>query len=150
MKKYRIYLDVCCLNRPFDDQTQDRIRLEAESIIIILSNVEVDNWTLVSSEVVDFEISRILDEEKKQKVRILSSMAKEHIVVTDEIEKRAIELEKLGFSPYDALHIACAEKAKVDVLLTTDDKLLRKALNARLLVEVRSPIEWLLEVIKSE
>jgi hypothetical protein len=26
----RIYLDVCCLNRPFDDQTQARIHLEAE------------------------------------------------------------------------------------------------------------------------
>ncbi|MGQ0592841.1 MAG: PIN domain-containing protein, partial [Gammaproteobacteria bacterium] len=26
----RIYLDACCLNRPFDDQQQDRVRLEAE------------------------------------------------------------------------------------------------------------------------
>lgn len=26
-----IYLDVCCLNRPFDDQTQERIFLEAEA-----------------------------------------------------------------------------------------------------------------------
>jgi hypothetical protein len=25
-----IYLDVCCLNRLFDDLTQERIRLEAE------------------------------------------------------------------------------------------------------------------------
>jgi hypothetical protein len=32
----RIYLDVCCLNRPFDDQRQDRIRLEAEAIERIL------------------------------------------------------------------------------------------------------------------
>ena len=31
-----IYLDTCCLNRPFDDQTQDRIRLEAEAVILIL------------------------------------------------------------------------------------------------------------------
>jgi hypothetical protein len=23
----KIYLDVCCLNRPFDDQMQDRVRL---------------------------------------------------------------------------------------------------------------------------
>jgi hypothetical protein len=28
---YRIYSDVCCLNRPFDDSSQDRIRLEAEA-----------------------------------------------------------------------------------------------------------------------
>ncbi|MBE2197400.1 MAG: hypothetical protein IAE79_02240 [Anaerolinea sp.] len=27
----RVYLDVCCLNRPFDDQSQERIQLEAEN-----------------------------------------------------------------------------------------------------------------------
>lgn len=27
----KVYLDACCLNRPFDDQTQGRIRLEAEA-----------------------------------------------------------------------------------------------------------------------
>jgi len=35
----RIYLDVCCLNRPFDDQTQERIHLESEAVLIILSNI---------------------------------------------------------------------------------------------------------------
>lgn len=25
----RIYMDACCLNRPFDDQTQDKVRIEA-------------------------------------------------------------------------------------------------------------------------
>ncbi len=32
----QIYLDVCCLNRPFDDQRQDRIRLEADAVLLIL------------------------------------------------------------------------------------------------------------------
>ena len=36
----RIYLDVCCLNRPFDDQNQPRIRLESEAILIILAQYE--------------------------------------------------------------------------------------------------------------
>lgn len=30
----RLYLDLCCFNRPYDDQTQARIRLEAEAIIL--------------------------------------------------------------------------------------------------------------------
>jgi hypothetical protein len=34
--KLRIYLDVCCLNRPFDNQVQDRVRLEAEAVLAIL------------------------------------------------------------------------------------------------------------------
>ena len=34
-----VYLDVCCLNRPFDDQTQDRIRLESEAVLLILTTL---------------------------------------------------------------------------------------------------------------
>jgi hypothetical protein len=37
----RIYLDACCLNRPFDDQTQARIRLEAEAVLMILMECEL-------------------------------------------------------------------------------------------------------------
>ena len=32
----RIYLDVCCLNRPFDDQAQERVRLESEAVKSVL------------------------------------------------------------------------------------------------------------------
>ena len=32
----KIYLDVSSLNRPLDDQTQPRIRLEAEAVTIVL------------------------------------------------------------------------------------------------------------------
>ena len=35
-----IYLDVCCLNRPFDDQSQPRIHLESEAILTILAQCE--------------------------------------------------------------------------------------------------------------
>lgn len=40
----RIYLDVCCLNRPFDDQSQDRIHLEAEAVLAIIKQVEQGDW----------------------------------------------------------------------------------------------------------
>ncbi|MBC7320714.1 PIN domain-containing protein, partial [bacterium] len=89
-------------------------------------------------------------EEKRLKVKILLTLAEDYIIVTEEVEKRAIELRELGFSSYNALHIACAEKAKTDIFLTTDDKLLRKAENAKLDVRVKSPIQWILEVIESE
>jgi hypothetical protein len=44
-----VYLDVCCLNRPFDDQTQDRIRLEAEAIVLILEHIIRGDWNWLSS-----------------------------------------------------------------------------------------------------
>lgn len=33
----RIYLDMCCLKRPFDDQSQPRIRLETEAVLALLA-----------------------------------------------------------------------------------------------------------------
>jgi hypothetical protein len=51
----RIYLDVCCLNRPFDDQRQERIRLEAEAVPLILGRCEAGAWQWVSSAVVEEE-----------------------------------------------------------------------------------------------
>jgi hypothetical protein len=61
----RLYLDVCCLNRPFDDQTQDRIHLETEAILSILKHVEIGDWTLVSSSVVLYEVNNIPNSDKK-------------------------------------------------------------------------------------
>jgi len=33
----KIYLDACCLSRPFDDQSQQKIYLESQAILFILS-----------------------------------------------------------------------------------------------------------------
>jgi hypothetical protein len=45
----RIYLDVCALCRPFDDQAQIRIRLETEAVQLILSYVKSGDLDLVIS-----------------------------------------------------------------------------------------------------
>jgi predicted nucleic acid-binding protein len=146
----RIYLDVCCLNRPFDDNAQDRIRLESEAVLAILRRYQGRSRSLLGSEVIDFEISQIPDDERRQKVMLLSAVLRPCIIVDVNAEKRAIELEKLGFRPIDALHIACAEKGKADVLLTTDDDLLRRALQYKegLKVRVENPVKWLMEEIE--
>ena len=146
----RIYLDVCCLNRPFDDNAQDRIRLEAEAVLTVLKRYQGRSRSLLGSEVIDFEISQISDDEKRQKVMLLSAVLQPCFIVDVNAEKRAIELEKLGFRPIDALHIACAEKGRADVLLTTDDDLLRRALQYKesLKVRVENPVKWLIEEIE--
>lgn len=147
-----IYLDVCCLNRPFDDQTQERIRLEAEAVLLILDRCQSGKWRLLGSEAVDFEISLIPDEERREKVRLLTALAESKVTVTDQIERRAMELERLEFKTFDALHIACAEEGNADVLLTADDRFLHKAARQAniLKVTVENPISWLMEVIKDE
>ncbi|UUX92296.1 hypothetical protein [Methanoplanus endosymbiosus] len=54
----KIYLDVCCLCRPFDDQTSYRISMEAEAVTAILNRCMAD-WKLIGSEVIDYEIFRM-------------------------------------------------------------------------------------------
>src|ERR1039457_5994001 len=51
----KLYLDVCCLNRPFDDQSQNRVRLEAEAILSILEMAQSDKLEIISSDVIDDE-----------------------------------------------------------------------------------------------
>jgi hypothetical protein len=63
--KYKIYLDVCCLNRPFDDQTQPRIRLETEAILEIISRCRTGEWELLSSTALESEIARTPDLTRK-------------------------------------------------------------------------------------
>ena len=141
---------MCCLNRPFDDQTQDRIHLESEAILSILNYGQALNWDIICSEVIDIEIFKMPDNEKKLKVGILASMHQSYITVDRGIEVRAVKLEESGFKSFDALHIACAEKGDADILLTTDDGLLRKAAQrvSNLKVEIRNPLEWVTEVIR--
>jgi len=143
-------MDVCCFNRPFDDQTQDRIRIESEAVLTILSRCMRD-WILIGSEIVDYEISKIPDEERRRKVKILASILKEKIIVDDDIVKRALELEKIGLKPIDALHVACAEKS-ADIMLTTDDDIVKKVKANKDLIKVRveNPLRWLMEVLESE
>jgi predicted nucleic acid-binding protein len=145
----KIYLDVCCLNRPFDDSTQDRIRLESEAILTILERCLQGNWSLVISEITEAEIDRIPNNDRKQKVRSLLLVHREYRMFDTSIEKRAKEIQKLTVKAYDALHIACAEKSKVDIFLTTDDSLLKKVLRNRHALKVRlgNPLKWLTEVI---
>ncbi len=87
-------------------------------------------------------------EERRRKVGLFVSLAEWKVSVTEQVELRATELEELGFKAYDALHIACAEDGDAEVLLTTDDRFLRKAVRHGNILKVRieNPVLWLMEV----
>jgi predicted nucleic acid-binding protein len=145
----RIYLDVCCLNRPFDDQRQDRIRLEAEAVLLILGHCEAGSWQWISSAVVEEEVNNTPSHERRHRVRNMLSGVHSTVALTDGAVARAQALKAIGLRTYDALHLACAEQAAVDIFLTTDDRVLRIATRQaeQLQVRVANPLDWLLEVI---
>jgi predicted nucleic acid-binding protein len=144
----KIYLDVCCLNRPFDDQGQERIRLEAEAVLLIIARMESGQWQWLSSEVVEDEINQNPDLKRRERLQNLIIHAQESFILTENEIDRAVKLRKIGFGDMDALHLACAESGKVDVFLTTDDKLVRRAtrLTKQLYVTVDNPLSWLVTI----
>lgn len=143
----KIYLDVCCLNRPFDDHLHDRIKMEARAIEVILKGVEDGLFTWYGSEAVIDEIENTSDIIKRNGMIILCQDMSELIPITDSVEARAFDLMEMGFTLMDALHIAVSESARVDVLLTTDDKMMKraKALGDGIKVSVENPLAWIEE-----
>ena len=149
---YKIYLDVCCLNRTLDNLEQSRIRLEAEAVTEIIQNCEDGKWILMNSDVIEFEVSQHPDSSKQEQVNSILSVASIYIQSSENIELRAEELMKLNFKFQDALHLAFAEVGEADIFLTTDDRLLRKAKQYKntLKIEVENPTIWLMNILQSE
>lgn len=140
-----IYLDACCLNRPFDDQAQDRIRLEAEAVLSILDYCDSGEWVLAASKALDFELTQCPDPVKLEKIHGLYAIAQNWLSTTVEVEARSLELQRQGLFLFDSLHIALAEVHQQDVFLTTDDKLCRTAAAIPLGVRVANPVIWFME-----
>src|SRR5665213_3933352 len=102
----KLYLDVCCLNRPFDDQSQNRVRLEAEAVLSILELAESGELEIIGSDIIDDELSEMPDNERREKVELLLELASSQIALTLAIEQRATELQKWNIAPLDALHLS--------------------------------------------
>lgn len=144
-----IYLDVCCLNRPFDDQTQARVRLESEAVLLILGRCQHGEWQLVGSEAITLEINQTSDAERKSQLQALAALATLQVTVDESIAMRAGIFIQQGLRTFDALHLACAEASRVTAFLTADDRLVRWARrqSEMLQVKVVNPTIWLLEVM---
>src|ERR1035438_5260663 len=146
----KLYLDACCLNRPFDDQLQTRVRLEAEAVLSILEMAEAGELEIIGSDIIDDELSQMPDNERREKVELFLALASSQVALTLAIEQRAIELQKWNIAPLDALHLASAESARADYFLTTDDDLLRRAKRAGLKVKIENPAKWLIQQATDE
>jgi len=143
----KIYMDACCLNRPFDDQNQDRVRVETEAILNILEYCQNGEWILVGSGALDFELAQCPDSVKLAGIRMLYDVVQNRLATTEQVKARSRELQQQGLTFFDSLHVAFAEAYQLDVFLTTDDKLQRAASVIGLEVRVANPVIWFMEVI---
>jgi predicted nucleic acid-binding protein len=141
----RIYLDVSCLNRPFDDQTQERIRIEAEAVRLIIARIDRGDWTQLSSEMAEIEVAAIPDAELRREVTRLLPHEKASLKLDGGIFRRSSELQKSGLKLGDALHVAAAEAGQVDAFLTCDDRLLKWSKRNRTMLRtaILNPLDWI-------
>lgn len=143
----KIYLDACCLNRLTDDQDQQRIAEEAEAVEQIMRLLRTNTIEWLSNTVLEADTSNNPDPERRREVQVLLLLATNTIPLDGQIIERAKGLEAVGYGAFDALHLSSAEAGEADVLLTTDDRFIKRA--ARRIgsphVRVVNPVEWLRE-----
>ena len=142
----RIYLDNCCYNRPYDDQSQIRISLEAQAKIYIQEMIEDGKLELVSSYMLLYENSRNRFEAKR---KAIEQFIKDNTTIyidesySKEVEKLAKEVQRTGIKSADAIHTACAILAKCEFMLTTDDRLLKYKSGG---ISIIDPIEFIRKI----
>lgn len=124
----KIYLDNCCFNRPYDDQTQIRISLETQAKLYVQGLVREKKVELVTSYVLWYENSKNPYETKRTAIEeFIQKNSTEYIDINraDLIKGKAEEIMNTGIKMKDAYHVACAIYASCDYFLTTDDRLLK-------------------------
>jgi predicted nucleic acid-binding protein len=137
-----LYLDTNIFNRPFDDQSQVRVRLETIAIFSILQRIKKGDYRLFWSFMIDFENSRNPYQDNRLEISMMSSIAAYFIGPNKEIRERGKHFEKSGIKPRDALHLACAVHAGADFFITCDDKLAKRAKLMQIPLQVYNPIDF--------
>jgi predicted nucleic acid-binding protein len=123
MKTYRIYLDNCCFNRPYDDQTKLRIWLETQAKLHIQALVYEHKVALVWSFMLKFENSRNIFKSKKNAIAEWEFLSITFVEKSENIREIAKKIMITGIKDADAVHIACAIAGKCDYFITVDKRL---------------------------
>lgn len=143
----RIYLDLCAIQRPHDDQSQVRVRVEATAVLGLLSHCRAGGAEVVSSDALVYEVGRNPNLIRRAHAEAALAGAAVYQSLTSAVEQRAEGLANAGLRPLDALHLASAEAAGADYLCTCDDQLLRRGQTlAALPLRVVSPVELTTEL----
>ncbi|GHU77482.1 hypothetical protein AGMMS49992_25470 [Clostridia bacterium] len=140
MDNIKVYLDNCCFNRPFDDQTSLVVYLETEAKLRIQELILIGEIKLAWSFVLDYESAQNPYPEVRERVAQWKTFAYADCSLSNAITTTAHELMKLGLKQMDASHIACAIHSEADYFLTTDKRILNKTVSE---ITVMNPIDFI-------
>lgn len=142
----RIYLDTCCLCRPFDVPNQSRIRLETDALDWILDQQQAGAIEWVSSAILLAEIHQIRNDEIRQIILLTTRAANAFVDAKSIHTDRAHHFRTFGLHAVDALHLVAAEAGKCDIMMTVDDRLLQAARRiSDLKLRMINPVQFVAE-----
>lgn len=139
----KLYLDTSIYNRPFDDQTQVKIFLETQASISIFRLISQGSVILINSPVLERENQRNTALVRQKFMQAYLDLATVYQPLTPPIIDRARTLQTQGLKNFDALHIASAEAANADYVLTCDRRLINRC--RTLTLNVINPVDYILE-----
>lgn len=137
-----VYLDVCALCRPFDDQRFVRVRMESDAVRLILQSIKDGNLQLILSPVHYREIGVFSDViERIELLGLINNLGRQLSVDPITTRNRAENLIQKGMGIADAAHVAFAEAGGAD-FISCDDKLLKKCEKAGLAIWHGDPLQF--------
>ncbi|MBI3610720.1 MAG: PIN domain-containing protein [Nitrospirae bacterium] len=141
----KVYIDLCCLKRPFDARSDERIALEAEASTTLIEFVEKGKVHLIVSGALIAENNRNPRKDRREATQRILEMHHEISSLTQAVEARARQIHQHGLTGVDALHLALAESAGADAFVTCDEGILRFARRQSLAIGVKivRPTEFL-------
>jgi predicted nucleic acid-binding protein len=140
-----VYLDMCCFNRPFDEQGQLLVRLQTEAKLHVQKLILDGQYKLVWSAVLELENVANPDVRRRQAIAEWRFLASMDIDMAVPVENLADEIAQKGIRPMDALHVASAIISGADWMLTTDRALLRK-MQADTRIRVVDPVDFISQI----
>ena len=137
-----IYLDVCALCRPYDDQTYMRIHLETTAVNMILTAVHHEKYSLVCSPVHFKEIEAISEITERLELTVLLTAYGNPVSVNLEKTRTLAEsyiAQRVGIA--DAAHVAFAELANAD-FISCDNQLMKRCQKLDVNIWVGNPVAF--------
>lgn len=141
----RVYLDMCCYNRPYDDQSQIKVSLETQAKLHIQDQIQKKQLELVASYMLRYECGQNPYEMRRRAIIQFVDTHTAAYVGSErkgEIESMATEIMKTGVKFKDACHVASAIYAGCKYFISTDKRLLKYRTDRIRLV---TPIEFIAE-----
>lgn len=140
--KVRVYLDNCCFNRPFDDPVTPLIRLESDAKLHIQKQILDGEIELAWSYILEYENAENPYENQRRSIAQWQDLAVVDIDESREVVELGTAIMKHAIKNKDALHIACAIKARCRYFLTTDKKVLKKKIDG---IAILNPMDYIRE-----